>query len=244
MPRSILSALIAILLSANAAAAQQDVRFERLRTGLDSMQIYLVRNGQPIHVGMLWDRLDVVEHEGAPAVRREYRTENRAFGPEEEVYLYRLPRLTAISVDDHGTSPQMLEYRADSVTGWRMEGSARRTLARVVGRDAYDGSVFDLLVRAGGLRPGYETEVAAYVSEMDSIVTLRARVTGSEAVQVEGGRMADTWVVEMDFAGLASTLWIDKETRALSRQTIELSPQITMLMDRLPVRDAEEREAR
>lgn len=249
MPRKTLTAIAAVLATACTAAAQTggpgpDVRFDRVRTGTDSMQIYLVRDGSPMHVGMLWDSLQVIDRDGSPAVRREYRTENRAFGPEHGVYVYRLPGLTPVSVADEGTSPEALEFRADSVVGWRMERGRRREVARALGPGVYDGTVFDLVVRAGDLREGYSVAVPAYVTEMDSIVMLTARVTGAERVEVEGGRMADTWVVQMDFAGLASTLWIDKETRALSRQTIDLMPGMSMRMDRLRVRGPDERESR
>jgi hypothetical protein len=145
---------------------------------------------------------------------------------------------------DEGTSPEALRFTADSVVGWSTTRGRRMNVARVLAPGVYDGTVFDLTVRAGDLRDGYSVSVPAYISEMDSVVTLSARVTGSERVEVEGGRMADAWVVQMDFAGLASTLWIDKRTRALSRQTIELAPGTSMLMDRLPVRDPGQRDSR
>lgn len=247
MLRKTLAAIIAVIATACAASAQAgppDVRIDRVRTGVDSMQIYLVRGGQPTHVGMLWDAVEVIDHAGSPAVRREYRTVNQAFGPEHGVYVYRLPGLTPISIDDEGTSPESLEFRADSVVGWTLLPRRRHNIARALGSGVYDGTVFDLMIRAGDLREGYRIAIPAYITEMDSILTLAARVTGSERVRVEGGRMVDAWVVQMDFAGLASTLWIDKQTRALARQTIDLMPGVSMLMDRLPVRRADERESR
>jgi hypothetical protein len=249
MPRILLISLAAVIAAACSVAAQEagpppDVRFDRVRMGKDSMQIYLVRGGQPLHVGMLWDSLQVAEHAGVPALRREYWTENRAFGAEHAVYFYRLPHLSPLSIVDEGTSPEALRFTADSVVGWSTTRGRRMNVARVLAPGVYDGTVFDLMVRAGDLRDGYSVSVPAYISEMDSVVTLSARVTGSERVEVEGGRMADAWVVQMDFAGLASTLWIDKRTRALSRQTIELAPGTSMLMDRLPVRDPGQRDSR
>ncbi|HEY0018661.1 MAG TPA: hypothetical protein VGC13_20300 [Longimicrobium sp.] len=77
MPRILLISLAAVIAAACSVAAQEaspppDVRFDRVRMGKDSMQIYLVRGGQPLHVGMLWDSLQVAEHAGVPAMRREY----------------------------------------------------------------------------------------------------------------------------------------------------------------------------
>jgi hypothetical protein len=247
MLRKTLAAVAALVATTGAAAAQTgpDVRFERLRAGADSMQIYLVRGAETMHVGMLWDALQVIDHGGGPAVRREYRTDNVIFGSEHGVYIYRLPGLTPVSIADQGPTPEALEFRADSVVGWTTTGRRRRReVARALGPGVYDGTAFDLMVRAGDLRDGYSVAVPAYVSEVDSVVTLRARVTGSERVQVEGGRTVDAWVVQMEFAGLASTLWIDKQTRALARQTLDLEAGITMLMDRLAVRSPDERETR
>ena len=240
MLRTLAASLLALVVTVTAAGGQEgpDVRLERVRTTADSMQIYMVRGTDTLHVGTLWDSLQVTQHAGGPAVRRVYRTENRAFGPEHSTYVYRLPGLTPLAGTEQGSSPQSLEFRADSVVGWiTPPRGRRRTVARALGPHVYDASVFDLLVRAGDLREGYSVSVRAYVSSLDSVTTLTARVTGTERVTVEGGRMADTWVVEMDFAGLSTTLWIDRQTRALQRQVIRLAPGISMLMNRTPVID-------
>lgn len=245
MLRALAASALAVVLTAAAAHAQApDVRMERVRTTADSMQMYLLRGADTMHVGTLWDTLQVTEHAGAPALRRVYRTVNRAFGPEHDVWLYRLPGLTPLSSTDENEGSESLEFRADSVVGWTTgPGGRRRSVARAVGPGVYEGSVFDLLVRASDLREGYSVSVRGYVSTMDSVATLSARVTGTERVAVEGGRMADTWVVEMDFAGLSTTLWIDRQTRALQRQVIRLTPEITMLMNRLPVLDPSTRQS-
>jgi hypothetical protein len=52
-----------------------------LRTGVDSMHIILIRNGERMPIGMLWDEIQPTEYAGAPALRRVYRTVNHAFGP-------------------------------------------------------------------------------------------------------------------------------------------------------------------
>lgn len=233
------AAVIGLALPAAAAGAQTvpDVRMERVRTTADSMQIYMIRGSDTVHLGMLWDTVQVTEHAGAPAVRRVYHTVNRAFGPEHNAYVYRLPGLTPVSTEDLGAEPYSLEFRADSVVGWMMASDRRRKVARAVGPGVYDESVADLLVRASDLREGYAVSFRAYLTPYDSVGTIEARVTGTERVTVEGGRTADTWVVEMDYAGLSTTLWIDQRTRALQRQIIQLMPGMAMYMDRLPVRD-------
>lgn len=246
MLRTLTASVLALVVTATAAGAQQapDVRMERMRITADSMQIYMIHRGDTVHVGMLWDSLQVTEHAGAPTLRRTYHTVNQAFGPAHQVYVYRLPGLTPISTADLGDTPQELEFRADSVVGWETTPRGRRRdVARALGPGVYDESVMDLLVRAGDLREGYHVSFRAYLSPFDSVGTITARVTGTEQVPVEGGRMADTWVVEMDYAGLSTTLWIDRRTRALQRQVIRMTPDVSMWMDRVPVRDPSTRQS-
>ena len=71
-----------------------------------------------------------------------------------------------------------------------------------------------------------------YSPSLDTVLTLSARVTGNETVTLRDGARVDTWVVSMDFGRLPSTLWIAQTSRALVRQTIEIGPQLAMLMER------------
>ena len=60
---------------------------------------------------------------------------------------------------------------------------------------------------------------------------LRASVVDTAQLPTLGGP-TPVWVVEMDFAGLSSTMWIDQRNRALVQQTIRLAPEISILMTR------------
>ena len=54
------------------AAPQPDGR--RLRLGSDSLEVYIIRMGQPQRTGYLIDRLDTVRVNGETMLRRIYRT--------------------------------------------------------------------------------------------------------------------------------------------------------------------------
>jgi len=220
-----------------------DVRIERVRVLADSMQLWMVRGQDTVHVGRMWDSLTFfADHAGGPAVRRVYRTVNDAFGPEHDIYFYRLPDLGPISVASDGGDAGQIEYRGGRVMGWTERAGRRRTVDREIAPGVYDGSVFDLLVRADDLREGYSVKVRAYLDALNVVRDLRAEVVGTELIEVADGRRVETWIVEMDFAGLLTTLWIDKETRSVARQIIHMGA-VSMLMNRVAPHDPSLRES-
>jgi hypothetical protein len=227
--------------------AEAQARFEPLAPRLDSMRILLVRTTDERDIGMLWDETTLVRAgDTGYSLRRVYRTINKLFGNHLDTVYSTVPDLRPIS---HravaGTALESIQYRSDSIVGWvEPEGKPRRRIARSADRSLYDAHTFDLLIRRAPLHPGYQLSVPALLSSQDTVATLKASVTGAATVQVEGGREAETWVVELDFAGLRSTMWVDKASRRLARQTIQLAPGVTLLMDRLPRVEGEVRERR
>jgi hypothetical protein len=200
----------------------------------DSMEIALVREGSRQAVGELWDELKDTTIHGVPALRRVYRTVNHVFGPHAETTFVRLADLTLISRRTHSqTTSDSLVVTGDSVLGWRQtEQGTHAPVRRARDPQVIEASFFDALIRAAPLSPEYAIEVRGFIGPTDSIATLRARVIGTAAIQQRNGASTETWQVDMDFAGLSSTLWIDKKTRALVRQVIRLAPSIQMLMRR------------
>ena len=203
--------------------------------GVDSLEIHILQGVTAQRVGMLWDELSMVSAEGEPALRRVYRTENSAFGPTLDSTFSRWSNLTPLSHRSDGRQSSVaVSYHADSVLGRRsLNGSPERSIRRALTSGIYDGASFDLLVRAAPLAPKYELTVPGYVSVTDTIARLSARVVGSERIRLaDGAEGPEVWRVEMDFAGLASTMWIAKADRRMVRQTIRLTPQLSMLMVR------------
>jgi len=227
--------LISILGVASLALRQQPAFDAHLlaRT-TDSMGIAVVREGSSQTVGELWDELKDTTIHGVAALRRVYRTVNQLFGPHTETTFVRLADLTLISRRTHSQSTSdSLVLTGDSVLGWRQtEQGTHAPVRRARDPQVIEASFFDALIRAAPLSPEYAIAIRGFISPTDSIATLRARVIGTEAIQQRNGTGTETWQVDMDFAGLRSTLWIDKKTRALVRQVIRLTPSVEMLMRR------------
>jgi hypothetical protein len=232
--RARLIVLLLLLGPAGLSAQQQQPDLSRLRRGTDSMSIILVRNGDEVPVGQLWDEIIDTSVRGAPALRRVYRTVNAVFGPHAETTVVRTPKLNLLTRRTYAQlASDSVAVGDDSIRGWRDVGQqGRQPIARQADSTAIDGSMFDVLLRAAPLGPGYRIQARAYISTQDTIGVLTAWVTGASPIRQRDMRIVDTWVVAIDFLGLSSTLWIDKESRALVRQVITLSPEIQMLMQR------------
>lgn len=222
--------------SSRVAALQQAPDLTLLRRGTDSMSIALVRNGTETPAGQLWDNLSDISFGGGPALRRIYRTVNTIFGPQAEttVVVVRIPELSLLSRRTYSQSASdSLVESGDSIRGWRQAGQrGRLQVSRLADRAAIDGSLFDALIRAAPLAPGYRIEARAYVGSQDTTAVLTATVSGTAPIRRRDMRVVDTWVVEMDFLGLSTTLWIDTGTRDLVREVIHLSPEFQVLMQR------------
>ncbi|MBC7841636.1 MAG: hypothetical protein H7099_04965 [Gemmatimonadaceae bacterium] len=207
----------------------------RLPLGVDSLDIYLLSGGAERRVGRLWDELQRVDVAGASLARRVYRTENAVFGPTLDTTYSKWPDLRPRAHWSEGrTSAVEVAYRGDSVVGHRSTTLGTVVpITRRLPRTVTDGASFDLLVRASVLTRGLRLSSTAYLAAADSVALISALVTGDEQWRTNlGGEIVNVWVVQMDYAGLASTLWIDKATHALIRQTIRLAPDITIIFSR------------
>jgi hypothetical protein len=235
------------MLVASAGPANAQAGLEPLAPRLDSMRILLTRATDERDIGMLWDEVSLVKGAGDGfSLRRVYRTINTLFGNHLDTVYSTVPELRPVS---HravaGTALESIQFRTDSIVGWvQPEGKPRRRVARAADASLYDAHSFDLLVRRATLHAGYQLQVPALLTSQDTVAILIARVTGSASVQVEDGRQVETWVVELDFAGLPSTMWVEKTTKRLARQLIQLAPGVSLIMDRLPRVEGEVREKR
>lgn len=230
--------LLAALSMASASVVprqQPDIDARRLALGVDSLEIFLLSGGTERRIGRLWDEVQQVDIGGASLVRRVYRTENAVFGPTLDTTFSTWPELRPHS---HRSVARIasadVEYRGDSAVGKRSVNAGKPSpIARRLPASVTDGASFDLIVRASALSAGSRVFAIAYLAVQDSVAGLSAIVIGEEAWRSTlSGQQLDLWVVEMDFGGLASTLWIDKATRALARQTIRLAPDVTIMWTR------------
>ena len=226
--------LAALLLCAPALAAQDDaIDVTRLAPGTDSMAILLDRGGLGLPVGTLWDELAVVREPGQPAaLRRVYRTVNRATGSHLDTTITTLPELRLLyhrAVE--GGVRDSLAAVGDSLVGWVMDSSgARQPLRRAVPAGQVEMGLFDLLIRAAPWAPGLVVRAEAFIPAVDTTFELTARWAGEEDVTLRSGEVAGCWRVESEIAGLVVTSWVDRRTRALAKGRIQLTPEIAMVM--------------
>ncbi len=205
------------------------------------MAVYLSRGGELQHLGTLHDEYTRTEELGQPVLRRVYSNPSALFGHHVDTIVSAWPTLKPVRrVTNAASFQDDLLFRSDSILGSKSTAAhPPRIVARRADPLLYDGSSFDMLVRLAPLAPAYPLELPSYTSNADTTVTLRARVAGSAPLPHESGTLVDTWVVDMDFAGITSRLWIAKESRQLIRQTIDLAPGVQLLTTRVGVDPAE-----
>ena len=98
------------------SAPQPDGR--RLRVASDSLEIYVVRLGQPQRTGYLVDRLDTVRVNGETLLRRVYRTTDPVLGSRVDTLIDAFATLqprTVRSRSDRGT--ERLDWQTTRVVG-------------------------------------------------------------------------------------------------------------------------------
>ncbi|MEQ1692156.1 MAG: hypothetical protein ABMA00_12780 [Gemmatimonas sp.] len=228
------AAMLGLFLGCPSLAAAQAYQFEsaKIRLGVDSMGISLIRQGKATAIGQLWDEMRVVPGAHGPTLQRVYRTTNEVFGAHLDTTFVSLPSLAPLQ---RRTRSAMY---SDSVVvegmvaaGWVQPASKpRAAIARTLPSGTIDGALYDVAVRAAPLALGYGLTLSGYTSAQDSVLTLSSTVDASEVIRQRDGTERSTWRVRMDFGGLASTMWIDQETRALVKQIIELGPGVQILM--------------
>lgn len=214
------------------AAQHPSLDLGRLRQGVDSMSIAIVRGNDTTPVGQLWDEIRFFNGPDGAQLRRVYWTINEAFGPTLDSTFSMAPDLKPIRRWSSGRfASDSIVYRGDSASGWADGPSPpRRVVARQVPVGIIDPSSFDLVVRTAELSPDYVLSVRSYLAWQDSVVTLTARVLSTEPIRQRDGAVVDCWKVEGDFDNLRVIMWVDKVTRALVQETIHLTPDIAMYM--------------
>ena len=198
-----------------------------LRAGIDSLAIYLVRGTDTTRTGSAVDELRAIDQARGVVWQRVYRSTDRLLGTRVDTLVD--VQSTLMPVRQRGQSTngrEFLDFGADSVKGWvtRMSQHDSLAVAAPLPATVYNGSSFDLVLRASPLSETWQATVPAFLSNTRSVVPLQARVDGSEIV---GGE--PTWRVKADFAGLPVTFWISKSSRALRRQAMQIRPDVQIL---------------
>jgi len=184
----------------------------------DSYAIYYLRGSDTMPAGVLSDKLEV----HGDTLTRRYSEYKRATGRDEDVIVSHLPDLRPLSYT--GESPEMvaaIRFSADSAQGWMKTPDGDSVPIRVpTGAGVYDGTSFDLVVRASPLHDGFELTVPIFVEGTNAVTTVGGRVTGADSIDGH-----DCWVFAGHFGQMSVTFWIDKANRELRQQL--LRPSVT-----------------
>ena len=229
---------IALLLACaiTPAGAQQPssavtIDASRLRLGVDSLAIFLVRGRDTTRIGTVWDELRVIETSRGPRLQRIYRGHNELLGVRLDTIVSTFPSLAPVSQwSVSARSRERLDFSAGRVTGLiglTDGGSAPVNLE--LPTPVYSSATFDLLLRAGPLSPGRSVTVPALVPSARTVIRLSADVVGGEDIGSE-----ECWRVDADFAGSAVSFWIGKESRRLCQQVMHLQPGVELLFGAFP----------
>jgi hypothetical protein len=199
----------------------------RLQLGTDSLEVFVVRQGQQQRTGTILDRLDTVRVNGELRFHRVYRRVDLVLGTGVDTLVDRYPDLAPRTVrswsDDGGTETTV--WRAGRVTGvLEQPNKPQRSIDTTVAASVYSSASFDLILRASPLAEGYEVAVPAY-SGRQGAKNLTAKVVATEMIAGFG----DTWRVDANFGGLSVTYWIAKTSRRVVRRIVRVTPETELL---------------
>ena len=193
-----------------------------LRLGTDSLDVYLVRQGQRERTGYIIDRLDTVRIKGEIRLWRVYRTVDRLLGNATDTLVDRLsdlhPRSLISSSSLVGT--ETLAWQEGHVVGSVTAlNQPSRAIDTTTSPAVFSAASFDLILRASPLAVGYRVVVPAF-SGLQGALTLTAEVRQEDSLPGLG----TAWRVEANFGGLPVTFWVDKRTRRLLQQSMLVAP--------------------
>jgi hypothetical protein len=221
-----LALLTGTLHAQSKAAARLNPRLLRLTT--DSLEIYLIRQGDRQRTGTIVDALDTVRVNGELRLQRIYKRTDAVLGNGVDTLVDAFAdiklRLIDSRSDDGGVEHE--EWRNGRVVGVvEQSGSPARQVDTDAASGVYSSSSFDLILRAAPLAQGYELTISAF-SGRQGAKTLSARVAASETLPQVGV----TWRVEADLGGRSATYWISKDSRRVVRELVRVTPGLEILI--------------
>lgn len=195
----------------------------RLPARTDTLIEYVVKGADTVRSGYVIDQIAVSDSQ----IIRHYAGRSKAMGELLDSIVDRARDLRPLSIDEHSSGmAEEVHFGADSATGWmRTPGgdsvAVRESLPRVV----YDGSSFDLVVRASDLADGFALTVPVFEVGSNAVSSVGGRVTGAEVVAGH-----ECWVFKGHFSAMSVTLWIDKQSRQLVQQYLQPSVNFGILL--------------
>lgn len=222
IPRVAPFVLLALVHASQSASGQTPglhVDAKRLKTGVDTLAVFLIRGSDTTRTGTIVDHLRAEKDR----LIRVYTTTDAVLGNGIDTIVSSLDGLRPLSYATHSASRiARLSFQPSEVHGWtRLPNGDSVTIQQALPADVFDGSSFDLILRASALGPDVKLVVPAFLLGSNTVSTLSGSVTGTDVVD-----QRSCWVVNANFAGMPVTFWIDKETRRLRRQLMQ--PRVDM----------------
>ena len=199
-----------------------------LRLATDSLEVYVVRQGDQQRTGTIVDALDTVRVNRELRFRRVYSRTDAVLGNGIDTLVDAYADLTLRLVDSRsdGGGVEHLEWRKGRIVGTAEQtGSPARPIDTGASGGGYSSASFDLILRAAPLANGYSVSLPAF-SGRQGWKILSAKVAASEMLPQFG----ETWRINADFGGRSATFWITKDSRRLVRQLIAVAPGIQVLI--------------
>jgi hypothetical protein len=199
-----------------------------LQLTTDSLQIYIVREGQRHNTGAIVDALDTVRVNGELRLQRIYTRADRVLGNGVDTLVdaYADLRLRFVDSRSDGGGVEHVEWRDGRVVGTvEQTGKPTRQVDTAAASGVYSSASFDLILRAAPLAQGYALTISAF-SGRQGAKTLSARVVASETLPQLGA----SWRVEADLGGRSATYWIAKDSRRVMRELVRVAPGIEVLI--------------
>ena len=220
-------ALVSSTIQAQAkSVAGLDPRLLRLTT--DSLEVYIVNQGERYRSGTIVDALDTVRVNGELRLQRIYSRTDVALGNGIDTLVDALADLTLRLVDSRsdGGGVEHVEWRNGRIVGTiEQSDKPRRKINVAAPGGMYGSASFDLILEAAPLADGYTVSIPAF-SGRQGPKTVSAKVAGSEKLP----RFGATWRVDVDLGGRTATFWITKDSRRLVRQLVHVAPETEILI--------------
>ena len=221
-----LALLLARSLGAQAGAPDPDAR--RLRPGVDSLAIFLVRGSDTTRTGTLRDELMVVREGDRELLRRVYVSADRVLGTRVDTLVDVLSNLRPVRHRSRSDRTiEILDFAAGRARGWLRLTNQDSVAVDAPAEAAYNASSFDLVLRASTLSDGWAVTVPAFVPQVRAVSPMRARVVDPETVNGEV-----CWRVQAEFGGTPVTFWIGQISRTLQQQVMQVGPDVQILFRR------------
>lgn len=194
----------------------------RLPLQVDTFAVFLVRGSDTTRTGSVVD--EVRADQGR--LMRIYTASDRVLGEMLDTIVDVLRDLRPIAIKTRSSERvASLRYDSSNVSGWvRLPNGDSTTVQVPLSGPVFDGASFDLVVRASDLAEGDSLVAPSFIIGPNTVSPIAGAVVGSTLVDGHA-----CWIFKANFAGMPVTFWIDKETRALRRQLMQLRVDIGIL---------------